>query len=901
MAENEQKEVELVQSLQQLREQLTEGTPSHDVEARIYSDKFDEKDPTQDCANIIYHFEYDEAKIEKIVASKYEEIHQKYLSQIQTNEKSIELLAKNISELKLDHNSLKKENDSLEHLTVAYLTIIAVADQRCMLSKESAFTSAKNVLLSMDEDVEKAEVFALEAIKEMPQPESSFFVTYLRNKKILLSTPKILDEIDKMEKILEATLADRTAVVEEYLNGCAKFVSEEELKVQSESYRAKNQLFAAKLKLDFAKVKNEIINKANVARIVVFLGAEKKKVSKQSKKLYSYKVRHQEIKDALEPQLTLDRIDFESSIGNLKSKLKEVKDKCNAELEALAPIKDNWIKLNADVVNAPDVVKAYEAALAKHSETLNKSISEIETKFETKLEELKKQVVDEIEYTEDIASQVQFNKDFEQVYVDIKNGLYTEISQAKTKSKELGILAKRILEDRNLENKKRADTVVKTNEKVFNSIIALSKERKVLLEKAYKSYTSLVLSEIKDQIKKNSAIGLVYSSKLDLGLIELLAKENLRHSELALKINESTESIATNSIKRKYDTKLNNIYNKMKVQKAAVALGRAAASNKMIDKEYAKLAKLQNRTKNIQKSYDDALAGNKNTFVNSTEEINITKSNLIKKYNLGKIYDENVISSGVKYASLYEKTLSVVEKAEVKFNQRYEAEEVVYLAKKNTLIHTEEAWRLKCENEERLLKEKSQAVVNSQYLADARAIRVRRFPAKYTLKRIAIRIFCIVAVSALLGLIQLIIPNVIIGFAVGVALAIIVELFIYFFKAHRTYIMPVHNKLALYNSRGELLFILNPNDIVNEIMLTKRKGLFKLNKKLIGFEVIVESGADVFRFGIQDKGYRELLIKVYSRYLREKKQAKLEYYEEVRKENKELVKASKSSKPSKIN
>lgn len=897
MADITKDDVKLVQSLQELRETMVEGKPSSEVLPRIYSDKYDANDPNQDCANLIYHFDYDEAEVLKVVQPKYDEIHAKYLAIIQENEKSIELLKMKIDELKLDHASLNDSKASVESLEVAYKTILEVANQRCKLSRDLILKAIENIRLDMKEELERAEAFANVAITKMPAHEASFFATYLKNKRILMLTPSIIERIDKIEKEFDVTIADREKVIKEYLSSLASHIDVTSL---SKDLLANNELYAVDLRTAFVKVKSEVLNDANVARIIVFLGKEKKSVEKASKKMNTFKVTHEGVKSRLEPQLTLEELEYEKRIAQIKAKQDAVNSSYEESLNKLNPIKEKWIALNKEKLQSSEVLSTFDKACSDHKVDLEKELEETSKKFEQTVADLRAKLVEESDRSNIVQKQEEFEKYFENSYVEIKEEKFKAKSQAKAKIKEFKNLAKDLKELNKNYNENRTKNYVSTNSRVYADIVAALKNKLSSIKLAYDKFAKKVLDSVSTLDKENSSsLRLFYEAKLALLAYERYESELKAGREIELKICEEKDVVATGTVKHKYNAKMDFVNNMMKVRKVGVALGRAVNSVKMIDTEYHKLASLQNRTKLVQKSFDEALTGCNVTYTNNTEEVNLKYDEFEKRLMVARTYDNNVIESGKEYASLYKKAQVKNIKAKEKFEQQKETEDTVYNAKKNTLIHTERAWEGKCFNEEKNLKEKSQAVVNTQYLKDADAIRVRRFSAKYTLKRMFIRIFCIVAICTTLGLIQLVLKNPLIGFIVGVALAIVVELIIYF-CSRITYLMPEKNTLTLYSSRGELLFILTANDIVNEVMFTKRKALGKISKNLLGFEVIVESGADVFRFAVQDKKYKKLLLDIYSRYTVKLKQEKAEYYKELKSEDKSEVKKARTAKAKKL-
>ncbi|HBD06223.1 MAG TPA: hypothetical protein DCY93_02300 [Firmicutes bacterium] len=889
----DQKDVIIVQSLEELREDLTKNTAAHDVTARVYSDSYDPNDPTQDCANLIYHFNYDEAAIEKTIAPSVNSIHEKYVQLREHNGSQISLLNNKINELPLDYASLEDKSSAEEVLAVAYKTVLDVANQKCNLTKSSVLLAIDNIRLEMSEEMEKADVFAKEAVKTMEPNDAKFFPVYLRHKKVLLLTPKILERVSEIEKEFEASISERKKVTQTYLKTYISKVGEKAGEREEKKLLSENEIYAAGLRSTFNQVKNELMKDAEVARIVVFLGKENKKISKVSGKLAKYETKYDEINEKLQPSLALNEVNFDKKVEALVEKKELVKQTAEKELEKLLAQEDVWKNACQEVTKYND--ENFKSTLEGKKGELDEKIKSLEKDAEDKISQL---TLSDSEPSEGkiLEAQGEFDKVCDQILLGIKEGKYEnkkqavdEVNRIKQMAKNLVAMRKVYVKECKAHNESLNDLKKKTLSTHFDKLKALYSARN--------ANKNNVLKEVVTD--KNVTATLYYGSKIDLDVLAQSKKEIEEYHQLELSANEEKNERNLNQVRAKFDAKLQKIYNMMRVRKIGVALGRAVSNNKMIDNQYAKLARLQNRTKLVQKNYNDALDGAANTLKNTLDEINNRSENWNFKLDQATTYANNVIEHGDKYAKQYRSSMNKVHKAEEKYKQQYEAEEVFFNTQKNTYIHTAEAWKAKCENERTELMNKSQAIVNSQYLADARAIRVRRFSAKYTLKRLFIRVFCIVAIFTTLGLIQLILPDPLTGFIVGACLALAVELLKYFLSPIN-YIMPHDGGLSLYNSKGELLFHLNSSDIVNEIMFTKRKKLAHLSLSMIGFEVIVESGADVFRFAIQDKGYRALLKSIYQKYVDEKKQEKKEYFEKVKNEDKELVKSSRTAKAKEI-
>jgi len=890
----DQKDVKIVQSLEELREDLTKNTAAHDVTARVYSDSYDPNDPTQDCANLIYHFNYDEAAIEKTIAPSVKSIHEKYVQLIEHNKNQVNLLNDKINELSLDYASLEDKSSAEEVLGVAYKTVLDVANQKCNLTKSSVLLAIENIRLEMTEEMEKADVFAKEAVKTMEPNDAKFFPIYLRHKKVLLLTPKILEKISKIEKEFEASISERKKVTQTYLKTYISKVGEKAGAREEKRLLSENEIYAAGLRSTFNQVKNELMKDAEVARIVVFLGKENKKISKISTKLAKYETKYDEINEKLQPSLALNEVGFDKKVEALVEKKEHVKQTAEEELKNLNSQEEVWVNACKEVAKNNDA--KFKAALESKKGELNEKIKSIGSDSEARISQLTLNGSSQPSEDKILEAQNEFDKTCDQILLGIKEGKYenkkqavNELNRIKRMAKNLVAMRKEYVKESKAYNKNLNELKDKTLSVHFDKVKALYSARI--------SNKESVLKEVVTD--KNETASLYYGSKIDLEVLAQSKKEVEEYHQLGLSANEENKERNLGQVHAKFDAKLQKIYNMMRVRKIGVALGRAVYNNKMIDNQYAKLARLQNKTKLVQKNYNDALDGTSNTFKNTLEEINHRSEVWDWRIEQAITYANNVIEHGVQYAKKYRSSTEKIHKAEEKYKQQYEAEEVFFNAQKNTYIHTAEAWKAKCDNEKTELMNKSQAIVNSQYLADARAVRVRKFSAKYTMKRLFIRVFCIIAISTTLGLIQLILPDPLIGFIVGVCLALAVELLKYFLSPIN-YIMPHDGGLSLYNSKGELLFHLNSSDIVNEIMFTKRKSLAHISLSMIGFEVIVESGADIFRFAIQDKGYRELLKAIYQKFVAEKKQQKKEYFEKVKNEDKELIKSSRTAKAKEI-
>lgn len=890
----DQKDVKIVQSLEELREDLTKGTAAHDVTARVYSDSYDPNDPTQDCAKLIYHFDYDEAAIEKTIAPSVDSIHTKYVQLVENNKSQINLLKDKISELVLDYASLQDKSSSEEVLGVAYKTVLNVANQKCNLTKDSVLLAINNLRLEMSEEMEKAAVFAKEAVKTMNEDDAKFFPVYLKNKKVLLLTPKILEGISDIEKEFEASISERKQVTQTYLNTYVAKVGEKVGKIEEKRLLSENEIYAAGLRSTFNQVKNELVKDAEVARIVVFLGKESKKIAKISTRLAKYETRYDEINEKLQPSLVLNEVNFDKKVDSLVEKKEQVKKEAEEGLKNLNSQEEVWKRACQEVTKNNDA--KFDSALKAKKVELDQNVKAIVENEKTTSANLDSSSILVPSEEKILSTQNEFDKACDSILDGIKAGKYESKKQAVEELKRLKQMAKNLVNLRKAHSKEYGEYIEKTD-KLKSSVLSTKFNKIKSLYSARTENKEAVLKEVLTE--KNETASLYYGSKIDLDVLTQSKKDIEEYHKLAVAFNEEKKERVLGQVKVKFDAKLQKIYNLMRVRKIGVALGRAIYNNKMIDSQYLKLARLQNRTKLVQKNYNDALDGANNTFKNTLEEINNRNEGWNWRVDQALTYANNVIEHGPQYAKQYQSSMKKVHKAEVKYKQQYEAEEVFFNTQKNTYIHTVEAWKTKCENERSELKNKSQAIVNSQYLTDARAVRVRRFSAKYTMKRLFIRIFCIVAISTTLGLIQLILPDPLIGFIVGVSLAVVVELLKYFLSPIN-YIMPHDGGLSLYNSHGELLFHLNSSDIVNEIMFTKRRSLAHLSLSMIGFEVIVESGADVFRFAIQDKGYRNLLKAIYQKFVAENKQQKEEYFKQVRSEDKELVKSSRTAKAKEI-
>lgn len=888
----EQNELNLIRNLSDLRDLRTKGKPSHDLKQRLYEDLDNPKNLDADCANSIYDFSYDPKGLEGNIEAVKKEVEQSFSTKIQELKNHLLAMEKQLSEIKVEKVDLKKV--APETLDATHQSLSEIALTRAELVQKVALLKIE----IGEEEIKMQEEIALKTaaivVPTMHEEVREIYPGYIAEKTALPLYKALLKEVEKHEKEALASAETYNLINIEYAK-LTKSVGINAVEV-AENTAASYRLGYLK---PFIYISHRLQASIEIAKFVIFNGVASKKSHRIIKKCYMDKaeahissiLENIDIKNAdlHQQQVTYQRnaIDKEEA-ANVARRVEEEKKNITS-----------WpyeVFTSAELTSSNEylkVIKDYENTSAKLIKEKDEGVSAIIAKYEKQNQEFKAPVfsssslktyeesktslqekIDDksIEYKESLSAVKNLFKIAKQIYADEKKHSQAVISyvskrmdlayqQAKEIHGQILVLNQKLAEARDV----RDSALLKVGEKILKA-----EHRSI-----YGSYLNAISANesIDDKIVANKVL---YD--------EIFKAESKELEYRSLK----TEA--------KYGALFNNIYRKMDIDRLGISCGRVLDHEKLINSRYEHLAKLQNKTKLVQQSQKEEEMANVKTFELEKIENNNNYEIRLKKLQHSKLYYSDYIVGGSGFAKALTSIRAHQLKTELKSAEIISDEGDRANIKKESATSTKNNWVNSSEISTKLMINHCQTTVNKRFLQDAEAIKVRRFSLKYTLKKIITRIFVIVIVCTVMGLIDMLgFKNALIGFIIGVCLATLVE-FAKFFLSPICYIMPKNGGLNLYTRSGEMMFELSESDIVNEVLLPKRAALLKIIPQLVGYQVLVESGADIFRFSIVGKQYKKILLHIHSEMRAKEIAANKEAIAKLKAESKAQKEETKNSK-----
>lgn len=887
----EQNELKLIRNLSDLRDLRTKGKPSHDLKQRLYDDLDNPKNLDADCANSIYDFSYDSKGLEASIAAVANEVEQSQAASIQELQNQRLAMEKQLSEIKIEKVDFKKV--SRETLDATHHSLSELALSKAELVKKLALLKidiAEKVVLKQKEIALKTAAIVAPHMNEEAQ---KIYPEYISEKTVLPLYKELLKEVEEAKK-------EALAAAEVYNIINIEYVKVSKLGEQSLIERAENDAADYRLKYisSFIHLTHRILATIETAKFVVFLGFASKKDRRIIQKCFQEKAEAEtysirENIDIKYADLDLVKITQERDLIN-KQEAADVAHRIEEEKKNIT----SWpyeVFTSQELISSPEylkVMKEYDNTKTKLIKERDEGVNALDIKYEklneefvapvfvsnhlktyeTKKSDLQAKIDDKsIEYKESVAAVKAIFKIARLIYAEEKKHSQAVISYV---SKRMSLAYQHAKESHSLTlalNQKLASARVLRDAELLNIGSKIIKNDK---KDAYASYLKAVSSS--EAVEDN-----ITASKV---LYDELFKAESKELEY--------RSLKTEA---KYGAVFNNIYRMMDIDRLGISCGRVLDHEKLINVRYEHLAKLQNKTKLVQKAQKEEELANVKTF--ELEKIENSNNFEIrqKKLNHHQLYYTDYIVGGLNFAKALHAIRVHQLKTELKSAEIISAESEKTLIKKESATSTKESWLNNSNISTKLMNNHCQTSVNKKYLHDAEAIKVRRFSLKYNLKKILIRIFVIVTICTVMGLINMLnFQNALIGFIIGVCLSALVE-FAKFFLSPVCYIMPKNGGLNLYSRSGEMMFELSESDIVNEVLLPKRAAMLKILPQLVGYQVLVESGADIFRFSIIGKQYKKILLGIHAQIKAKNDAAQKALVEKLKLENKELKEEVKNS------
>lgn len=871
MADSQSTQAKLIANVEELREKKTAGTKAHDLRIREFKNLDDPDNLDADSKNSLFEFNYDKAQVDAEFAPQKAQYEQRVAALKSQSELLFQELEAKIAAIAIPDPTAIGRAASREEKERLYLEVKTACQQKIALLSE--YTNKKNATFAQIQSIWKAAAAAYGSVagRHMSSRGSAaFYPSYCSDKYLLQSNPERRELCDSLSARLEEVLKIRDQAAALY---AADGLKSENPREVLEARTVQNEAKAARYR-DLAPIVHlvaEIESQREVAQTSIFLGCDNPRLARRCQKAHRSLAEERLAAQNEEVQGEKAQIEHELRILDIEKHYKENQQEAAKKLAAAEPLKAAWAEADlpklhenlaaevkkalADIDSEVDKLdEALRQELAAEREACEKSLSALKNCDSRKEEELF------ISDLRDLQGQGEGIKDVKAAKALLRS--------LKPRLKAVGAEKKAAVKSVRLNAKERlslyADLVKSSRSREASALV---KRRGLSEAKIAESVKSANVQAVRELYQNYSAAS-VQLANLQVAS-SMLERDLERREELA----RFSREVGEEKVRAKYDSKLDLIYKKMDSDRLGISYGRVLNHEKLINKRYAHLAKLQNRTKLVQKSYTEALDAVKKSYELEIAENRATYEKALAQLERRIALAENTLIGGPSYAKTVDEIKAAERHTAALLAKRKQDSEYLLSVAKESLETTTKAWKLKAEFAVKSFETKRQNRINNEYLKNAGAIRTRRFSKKYTGKRIFIRIFVIVAICTTLGLINLIIPNPLLGFVIGVVLAVAVEVAVYFFSTI-CYIMPRRGSLLVYNSNGELLFKLTPADIVNESVTVKRSYFVKFAPALTSFQIMIESGADIFRLAVRDRDYRAILLEETRKYLEQTRAGK---------------------------